>query len=33
MKDLNKDRLDEDLTIADVKKEISNFLSTINSKW
>jgi hypothetical protein len=28
MKDLNKDRLDEDLTIADVKKEISNFLST-----
>ena len=28
MEDLNKDRLDEDLTRADVKKEISNFLSS-----
>ena len=28
MKDLNKQKLDEDLTRADVKKEISNFLGS-----
>ena len=28
MKDLNKQKLDEDLTRADVKKEINNFLGS-----
>jgi len=28
MEDLNKDRVNEELTRADVKKEISNFLSS-----